>query len=117
MVWQCCYSVKECEKGHNSAVKYLLLILLAGCASTHIEPVADRITAVIDFYDDAEQVAEACNISGAKGCAVWTESKSFCYVRVIKTQQCLDHELDHCIHGDFHDRDTATACQVRAGDN
>ncbi len=100
-------------------MRFFLLILLSGCASMDvIEPKAGRTFIAIDFYNNIEQLRVDCASSNnphAKGCSGWSPSRGACLIRVIKSQKCLDHEMDHCIHGDFHPRDVNTPCEVRAG--
>jgi hypothetical protein len=92
-------------------VRYLLLLLLAGCASAPAEPV---VSVVWNRVDDPHAVCES--LSGRKtffhirGCAQRNGKVCSIYAPAPRSEEdlqrfaTLGHELLHCFDGNWHDQ-------------
>ena len=94
-------------------LKYLLPLLLTGCASVFDNPAAFEATqsgetmTVTWKTAGKGQMADICKIPNAllDGCAVVNHKAKTCtiYTHRFTTEEFVGHEVRHCFYGAFHD--------------
>ena len=98
--------------------KALILIIavsLTACArggTFEEELLSDKILIFLKFHDTIESVQRECG-EGTAACAAWSADHTLAVIHSIKDRDCVGHEIDHVLFGQWHDGRKA-GCSARA---
>jgi len=82
-------------------VKYLVVLLLAGCGTFEANPKYSKVVVTWEIVEE-EQVSKKCGLNNVFACAKWRGNKCTIITPRETTMETLGHELRHCFEGHWH---------------
>ena len=105
-------------------MKYIWLVIIiclisvfSGCASTMSNSqfedtlISEKVFIQFNFVDSPAELEGVCG-ECTVGCAVCNDAYSYCQIYSVKERCVLDHEIDHVLFGNYHEK--GATCQTRA---
>jgi len=92
-------------------VVLVMMTLLSSCDSLSFNPKSNNIVVLITFYDGLAEVEAACG-KGFAGCYSCDIDFKVCNIHSYKEKCVFYHEIDHVLHGNFHNLERA-GCKRR----